>query len=243
MKKILFMMFVGMFAPAVLLAQSGHWEGSALVQGHVVGITIDLARNSAAAWVGQIRFPEQKTSAMELLKIVIDGSSVSFESAAVSKFNAVVSPDGKSMDGKIQLARKSWVVHLSRLSEPVSHSAVGKTRVEKALHGTWVGTVKYGKTYGEMTPPEGITPEGATFGFCFRVSADSEGFAVGEVSRLDEAYAVLPLDQVVQEGDKVRFEFYSAGIVLEGVLRGDEIVGEWRQLGASDVIPIILKRS
>ena len=149
----------------------------------------------------------------------------------------------RSSNEEAFFARKSWPVHLSRLSEPVPHPAVGKTRVAKALQGTWEGTVKYGKTYGEMTPPEGITPEGATFGFRFRVSADSEGFAVGEVSRMDEAYAVLPLDQVVQNEDKVRFEFYGAGIVFEGVLRGDEIIGEWRQLGASEVIPITLKRS
>jgi hypothetical protein len=243
MRKAMFMMLIVMCASAFVFAQSGHWEGSAAVQSHTLAITIDLAQNVTKAWDGDISFPEQKTSAVELSKIVVDGSSVAFESVAVSRFNAAISKDGKSMDGTIQLGRKSWPVHLSRISDQIPRVAVSKTQASKELKGTWEGTVKYGKTYGEMTPPEGITPEGATFDFRFRVTTDAKGYAVGEVSRLDEAYAVLPLDQVTQNGDKVRFEFYGAGIVFEGILHGNEIVGEWRQLGAADVIPLTLKRS
>ncbi|HKV08257.1 MAG TPA: alpha/beta fold hydrolase [Thermoanaerobaculia bacterium] len=52
--------------------------------------------------------------------------------------------------------------------------------------------------------------------------------------------ADLPLDGVMAEGNRLRFELKADGSVFEGRVEGGRVVGEWRQAGL--VIPLALER-
>lgn len=86
-----------------------------------------------------------------------------------------------------------------------------------------------------MTPPEGNTPEGAIFGIHMRLNSGANGEANGTLSRLDEPGAEFPLDVVVQNGNSIHFELFSAAAVFDGELKANQITGEWRQLGADPI--------
>ncbi len=229
------------FTSALALAQSGHWEGEASIENHAIRMNIDLAQDAQGAWIGTVAFPDLKTSAMKLSKITVTGTSIKFDSPGVRGFDAIFG-GGKSMVGSAMFGRYRHIFRLERVSDAKLEPAKSPGGLSKAFQGDWQGAVKYGKTFGEMTPPEGNTPEGTTFGVLVRFSAGPDGLARGELARADEQ-AWFPLDAVVQDGDRVRFEVFSAAAVYEGTLQGDRIVGEWRQLGAEGALPLILERA
>ncbi|HEY7097881.1 MAG TPA: hypothetical protein VH437_14240 [Terriglobales bacterium] len=221
---------------------AGHWEGSATIPGHNINIAVDLSQDGTNLWSGSMSFPDEKSSAMRLSGITIKADSVTFQSPATSKFEATIAADGQTMTGSIQLAARLRPVQLKRTSAPPPLTNPSSTTISKQLEGTWQGVLKYGKTWGEMTPPEGNTPEGASFGIRIRFSTGNDGTAVGGISRLDEPGAELPIDLVQQRDEDVRIEIFSAAVVFIGQLRGDVISGEWRQLGA-EPRPFALTRS
>jgi hypothetical protein len=209
---------------------SGHWEGSAIIPGHNPSIALDLSQDGTNLWSGSMSFPDEKSSAMKLSGITIKATSVSFQSPATSKFEATITSDGESMKGSIQLATKLRPVQLTRISSPAPLTNPSSTAISKELEGTWQGVLKYGKTWGEMTPPEGNTSENASFGIRIRFSAGNDGTAVGDISRLDEPGAELPIDLVQQRGEDIRLEIFSAAVVFSAQLPGDVISGEWGSL-------------
>ena len=221
---------------------SGHWEGAAIIPGHNISIALDLSQDGTGLWSGSMSFPDEKSSAMRLSGITINAGSVTLQSPATSKFEAMIAADGQTMKGSIQLGKKLRPVLLKRISAPAPLTNPSNTAISKQLEGTWQGVLKYGKTWGEMTPPEGNTPEGASFGIRIRLSTGNDGTAVGDISRLDEPGAELPIDLVQQRGEDIRLEIFSAAVVFTGQFRGDVISGEWRQLG-SETRPFALTRS
>ena len=228
------------FLATILNAQSGHWQGTVSVDSKPTKVEINLAQKDSS-WSGDISFTDQKTSAVPLSKITVSGTSVAFSSAAVSKCTVAVSPDGKSMTGTVQLGPKRFPIQLARTSEATFAEPSKKSAITKEMLGTWEGTLTYGKTWGSMTPPEGETPVGATFGLHIRFTTEPDGSGLGQLSRMDEPGAEFPVDALVQRDKSVRFELFSAAASFEGLLAGDQIVGEWRQLG-TDPLPLTLKR-
>jgi hypothetical protein len=221
---------------------SGHWEGAATIPGHDIQMTVDLSQDGSGAWTGSMSFPDEKTSAMKLSGLMISDKLVVFRSPVTLEFKAMITADGGTMSGTIKLAAKTRPVQLKRTSASKLKATTTSSPIAKQIEGTWEGTLKYGKTWGEMTPPEGITPEGATFGLRIRFATGPDGFGIGKLSRMDEPIAEFPLDIVLQNGDVIHFEFFSAGAVFDGRWHGDEIVGEWRQVG-SEPIPLTLRRA
>jgi len=246
LKPIRIVASVVLFWPFVCSAQntslaSGHWEGTAATPGRSIKLVVDLSQNENGQSFGSMSFPDQKTSGMTLSGITIDGNSVAFKSPVTPEFKGTIAPDGQSMTGTIQLAANTRRVQLQRISKPDLGSVAHSSAITKQLEGTWEGALTYRKTWGDMTPPEGNTPQGATFGLRVQFSTGTEQLGRGQLSRLDEPGAVFPIDVVHQDGNAIRFEFFSVAGVFDGQLNGSEISGEWRQLG-SDPIPVTFKR-
>lgn len=91
-------------------------------------------------------FPDQKTSAMGLSKIVIRGTSISFESPAIPRFEATVASDGNMMKGSIQLARNLRSVELKRVADSKLRVSSYHTPLSNEFEGAWEGNLQYGKT-------------------------------------------------------------------------------------------------
>src|SRR5215475_2021768 len=228
---------------------TGHWEGVVVIPGHdsripahEIRMILDLWQDAAGSWLGNMAFPDQRTSAMKLTEISAKEASLSFRSPMTPSFQATVSENNEAMSGTIQMARSLRSVQLKRTASPNRHAGSGSTLISASLEGTWEGTLTYRNTWGEMTPPEGDTPDGAKFDLRVRFGNRSMGVGMGTITRMDEPGAELPLDLVIQNGELVRFEIYSVAGTFEGQLRGDCIVGEWRQLGTGS-LPLSFRRA
>lgn len=238
-KRILSIVAAMVLASVVAHCQSGHWEGSLRIEDHQVALILDLSQKDGT-WMGSTSFPDQQSSPIQLSKIEIVGSSMKLECPALMDFNATIDADQKHMHGTVQMGRHRRTLQLTRTAAP-QLSSISSTMLGQQVEGSWLGTLKYGKTWGDMTPPEGQTPEGASFDIRLRFTNGADGRAVATLTRLDEN-AELPLDLVTQNGNQIRFESFSAVGVFIGTLEGDEIRGVWRQIGA-EPMPLVLKKS
>ena len=240
MKQLLTSVLIVLTASFGAFAQSGHWEGAALVTDKSIGLVVDLAQTPEGTWAGTMRFPDQGTSDMPLMKVVANGTAVAFDSPTITGFQATISPDGSSMRGTMVLGPQRRQVHLSRTSPVQLKPAAKSSTITKDVEGTWEGSLTYGKTWGDMTPPDEYAGAPRSIALRFRFASGPDGVATGHLVRLDEN-AELPIDLIVQNGDNFRFELFSVAGVFKGTVRGDEITGEWRQVG-TDPAMLILKR-
>jgi len=97
----------------------------------------------------------------------------------------------------------------------------------KSLEGSWNGTLEAGETKLRLL----VT-----------VTKSDTGTYAGKFESLDQG-ATIPFDTVTLNGDDVRFEVKSAGIVFDGVLNKDrtELAGKFTQGGQA--IPLAFKRA
>jgi dienelactone hydrolase len=97
----------------------------------------------------------------------------------------------------------------------------------KGLEGTWNGVLEAG---------------GTKLRFAVTVTKTDAGTYSGTFNSLDQG-ATIPIESVTIDGDKVRFELKSAGVVYEGLLNADrtELTGSFAQAGQS--FPLTFKRS
>jgi len=97
----------------------------------------------------------------------------------------------------------------------------------KGLEGSWLGTLEAGETKLRLA---------------LTITRSDAGTYAGKFESLDQN-ATIPIDTITLNGDDVRMEVKSAGIVFESVLNKErtELTGKFSQGG--QVIPLTLKRS
>ena len=95
------------------------------------------------------------------------------------------------------------------------------------LEGSWLGTLEAGETKLRLV---------------LTITRSDAGTYAGKFESLDQD-ATIPIDTITLNGDDVRMEVKSAGIVFESVLNKErtELTGKFSQGG--QVIPLTLKRS
>ena len=95
------------------------------------------------------------------------------------------------------------------------------------LEGSWLGTLEAGETKLRLV---------------LTITRSDAGTYAGKFESLDQN-ATIPIDTITLNGDDVRMEVKSAGIVFESVLNKErtELTGKFSQGG--QVIPLTLKRS
>lgn len=219
---------------------SGHWEGTFDLPDQKVDITVDLARNERGEWTGSMNFPGERLEGIELADIKISGRSVFFASKEkISGVQAEISEDGVTMKGGFLVAFVRTVpvpLTMRRVSDAKVTAGPPSTPVGKDLAGTWSGEVKYGHATSETELP-------ASKMLSVRVTIDGSpgGAARGTMTNPFDSAKPVALTTVAQQGAQVRFEARSAMTVFTGVLRGNEIAGEWKQFGA-DAVPLTLKK-
>lgn len=215
-------------------AASGHWEGTITLPNKHLKVAVDLAQNDRGEWTGSLGLPELEISDFEFSKIEIKPESVLLDSITMpAEFSGTLSPDGETMKGGFicgWLRRVPVPMQLKRVAEPKLKAPAKSTPISKELEGTWEGTVKFGETWESDDPLAG-----SSAGFRVRLAEGSDGIATGGLTKLAEPKTEVPLSIITEKGSSLRFEIRSAGAVYIGGLRGQELVGQWRQFGAEPV--------
>src|SRR5580704_1715412 len=79
---------------------SAHWDGAIQLQDHLMGITVDLAKNPAGEWIGSVSVPDGGIVDAPLMQISVDGNAVRFKiGMAHDSFEGKLSDDGSALAG------------------------------------------------------------------------------------------------------------------------------------------------
>jgi hypothetical protein len=191
---------------------SGHWEGKIEVPGMDVAFELDLAKN-AGAYAGTVGMPAQKLKGLPLVKVVVEGKTVTFAVRTDQTMTGDISDDGKTMSGTFAGAGGSVPFIASRTGDarvapPVTSAAIGKE-----LEGTWTTTVEDTGNHVALT-----------------LTNHTDGTATGSLVNLSEGGLQIPI-RFTQDGTSVTFEATVAAGSFSGTLNaaGTELAGTWRE--------------
>jgi hypothetical protein len=191
---------------------SGHWEGKIEVPGMDVAFELDLAKN-AGAYAGTVGIPSQKLKGLPLVKVAVEGKTVTFAVRTDQTMTGDISDDGKTMSGTFAGAGGSVPFIASRTGDarvapPVTSAAIGKD-----LEGTWTTTVEDTGNRVALT-----------------LTNHADGTATGSLVNLSEGGLQIPV-RFTQSGSSVTFEATVAAGSFSGTLNatGTELAGTWKE--------------
>lgn len=204
---------------------SGHWEGAIQVEGRELLFEVDLT-GSRGQLTGTMGIPAQSLRGLPLLKVAVDGQSVSFYARRDQTFDGTISADGKSISGSYVIQNFSIPFSLTRTGDARIHPPVRSQPISKDLEGTWNGT---------------LSASGASFRVVLTMTNQADGSAVGRVVNLDEGGLVLPV-AITQNGSSVKVEASGIGS-FSGVLNAVDaaIVGTWTE--GPNAVPLTFRRA
>src|SRR5688500_3152333 len=82
-------------------APAGRWEGQIEIPGKTLGLTVDIDRNAAGAWIGTLTIPMTTTADVPIDRIGIESNGVHFEVRlpGTTTFEGTLSADGQQLSG------------------------------------------------------------------------------------------------------------------------------------------------
>ena len=106
-------------------------------------------------------------------------------------------------------------------------SLTSAAAAQESVEGTWLGT---------------LTIQGVKLRLALKVSRTPEGVLTAKLDSIDQGAKDLPVDEIVHEGEALRFTARRIGLTYNGTLDGDGKVirGEMKQGGA--VLPLTFER-
>lgn len=119
-------------------------------------------------------------------------------------------------------------VNLASTVQDASRQTPGSQTSGQGIEGNWLGTLAAG---------------GITLRLVLKVSKGPDEKLTGKIDSLDQGANNLPIDTLVFQNARLRFEMTPLGASYEGTMskEGTEISGEWKQGGAT--LPLVFKRT
>ena len=217
-------------AQTVAVDPSGHWEGSAELQGMQLNFDIDLARNSQGELAGTFGSAAQNLKGLPLSNFAVEGRAIRFQiKGAVGEraFKCTLSADGKSISGDYFQNGYSMPFSMTRTGDARFEAAVKNAPIGKELEGTWNGT---------------LAADGKQLRVVLTLSNQSDGTATGNMVSVDEGLDV-PIATITQKGSSLALDLKAVGASYSAVLSPDgaELSGTYTQASLS--LPLILRRA
>ena len=194
-----------------------------------MGITVDLGKNAAGAWIGSMTVTGTTSVDVPLNAIAVADSAVKFRAKlpADTTFEGRVSGDGKGLNGSVANNQGAVPFVLTRSGEPNVKVPPPSSQLVKSFEGTWNGTIAV----------PGRTP----IRLVLKMSAAPDGTAQATIVNLDQGNEELPLTTVVTTGNQLQMETRLISGTYNGTLGADgTITGEWGQGGAK--VPLTFRR-
>jgi hypothetical protein len=195
---------------------SGHWEGKIQIPDHELSVTVDVARNSAGAWIGSVSIPPESMD-VPLTDIAIDGSGVRFAAGLPGKtsFEGSLSPDARAVSGTVSNAQGGVSFQLARSGDANVKVPPASSRLTKNLEGTWQGA---------------LDADGTKRRVLMKLSAAPDGTAVGTLVAVDQGNVEIPVTTVTLEDNRLQLDVRSVSGSYRGTLGPEgEISGEWTE--------------
>jgi hypothetical protein len=212
-------------APAI--DPSGHWQGAVeLPSGPAIGFEVDFRRDAAGGLSGSVSIPAQRISGLPLLKVAVDGASITFYARADQTLGATLSADGASMTGEFVTANGSAPFTLARQGEARPDPAPTSPRISKELEGDWSAA---------------LDVNGVHMGLELRLANQPDGTATGRLVNISQGGLQLPL-LVAQTASSVTLESTAVPGSFAGALdaAGTELTGTWTEGAAA--VPVTFRR-
>lgn len=206
---------------------SGHWTGTIQIPDREVAIEIDLAKGGSGDLGGTIGVPSQNLKGLPLLKVVVDGSAVSFHARSDQTFAGRLSDDAQSMSGDFTINGSTLPFSLVRSGDAKLDAPLTSPPITKELEGTWSGSVEVGGTRLRVV-------------LAMANQADGRA-ATGRLIHLDEGGLEIPV-AISQKATHVTLQT----AVVAGSFAGDlnasctELAGTWTK--GENSMPITFRR-
>src|SRR5258708_7197836 len=115
---------------------SGHWQGMLQAPGMGVGFEVDLAKNGSGGLAGTVSIPAQHLKGLPLLKVAVEGSSVTFYARADQPLTCVLAADGKSISGDFFASGNSVPFTMNRVGDARVQEPARSAPISKELEGS-----------------------------------------------------------------------------------------------------------
>ena len=209
---------------------TGHWEGTVQIQDAMVAIEMDLTKNAKGELAGTFGQPAQQVKGLPLSSVVVEGRGVTIlfkGGQQPTTFQAIVSDDGKSMNGTAVQGGYSIPFTLTRTGDARIAALPKNAPIGKELEGTWNGALDI---------------NGAQMRLIVKMANQPDGTAAGTAASPDGSGVEIPIG-ITQQGSNVTLDVISVGASFVGVLNdaGTELTGTWTQ--AANTLPLTLRRT
>jgi len=202
-------------------AASGHWQGEIQIPDRVLGVTVDLGRNAAGAWLGSLTVTGTTSVDVPLTGITVADAGVGFNAKLPedTRFQGTMSADGKGLNGTVANAQGAVPFVLTRAGEANVKVPPPSSPLVKSFEGTWNGTIEV----------PGRTP----MRLVLKISAAADGTAQATIVNLDQANEEISMTTVITTATTLKMETRAISGTYQGTLGPDgSIAGEWGQAGA-----------
>lgn len=198
---------------------AGHWEGAFSLNNLKVGVSLDLAKNERSEWIASMGVPSEESSGLVVQNIKVNENSVSFVAVMfqMAKVDLTFSQDGK-MKGTILFPRNPLgpvPIEFKRTGEAKVELIAASPAVSRELEGDWEASIQ--------------SPNRGVFHFIFHFKNRPDKTVAATMDTPETNSIGLPLDNVIQTGQKVKFGIKVADSSFQGTLNKEstELIGEW----------------
>ena len=129
-------------APSAAPSPAGRWEGKLATPMQALDLTVDIVAKGSG-WEGVITIPAQNLTQYPLSSVTASGDSASFAMAAPGnpQFTGKVDASGKTWTGEFTQGGGKLPLTLTRTGDAKIDPPKPSTAIDKALEGTWEGTL------------------------------------------------------------------------------------------------------
>ena len=206
---------------------SGHWEGMLQAPGMDVGFEVDFTKTGTGALAGTVSIPAQKLEGLPLLKVAVDGGTVTFYARSDQPLRGVLSADGTSMSGDFFAGGNSVPFTMKRVGDAHVVPAATSAPIGEDLEGTWNATLEAG---------------GMQLRLILTLANQPDGTAIGHIINVDQGGLRLPL-VVTQKASSVTLDSTVVPSSFSGTLNpaATELAGTFTQGTLS--VPMTFRRA
>ncbi len=223
-----FVLSAGSLAAAQPAADpTGHWEGMIEAPQMAIPFEVDFVRNRKGELTGTVDLPRENIKGLPLIKIMVEGMSITFQARTDQVLSGVLAADGQSMSGDFSMSGGTAPFVLNRTGDPRIEAPARSAPIAKALEGTWNGTAVVSGTPMRLV----------------LTLANEDGSAAARMVNLDQGELQVPASAITHAQSTLRLEFKSVGATYEARVNteGTELAGTFSQ-GARSV-PLTFRRA